>query len=59
MKFRFEVTQTIFKYLEIEAKDKDEAYDRIEEMVGAGEVHFDDEEFLKMECDWTLIPSDN
>jgi len=30
MKYRFEVTQTIYKYVDIEAHDEDEAYEKIE-----------------------------
>lgn len=59
MKYRFEVTQTIFKYIDIEAQDEDEAYEAIEKMVGEGEIHFDDEPFLKMECNYTQIPTDS
>jgi len=59
MKYRFEVTQTIYKYVDIEAHDEDEAYEKIEEMVGEGEIHFDDEPFLKLECNYMHIPIDS
>ena len=29
MKYRFEVTQTIYKYIDIEAQDEDEAYEEV------------------------------
>lgn len=55
MKYKFRVSQTIYKQVEIEANDADEASDRIGEMIGDGDIHFDDEPFLQMECDYTLI----
>ena len=55
MKYKVRVSQTIYKQVEIEANDADEASDRIGEMLGDGDIHFDDEPFLQMECDYTLI----
>ena len=50
MRYKFEVTQTIYKYIEVEAIDEDEAYDKVNKMHGEGEIHFDDEPYLKTEC---------
>ena len=55
MKYKFEVTQTIYKYIEVESDNKEDAMDKVSEMLGDGEIHFDDEEFLKMECNFDLI----
>ena len=58
MKYKFEVTQTIYKYIEVESDNKEDAMDKVSEMLGDGEIHFDDEEFLKMECNFDLIEED-
>lgn len=50
MKYKFEATQTIYKYYEVEAKSKEEALDKANQMLEEGEIHFDDEPYLKMEC---------
>ena len=50
MKYKFEVAQTICKYLEIEAESENDAFDRINDMLEEGVIRFDDEPFLKMEC---------
>lgn len=50
MKYKFEVTQTIYKYIEVEASDESEAYSKVDEMLGEGEIHFNDEPYQKIEC---------
>ena len=56
MKYKFEVTQTIYKYIEVEATDENEAYGKVDKMLGEGEIRFDDEPFLKMDCNYALLP---
>lgn len=50
MTFKFDVTQTIHKYLEVEAESKEEALDKADEMLGEGLIRFDDEPYLEVEC---------
>lgn len=50
MKYKFEATQTIFKYIEVEAESNEEALEKADELLGEGEIHFDEEPFLKVEC---------
>ena len=59
MKYKFEVTQTIYKYIEVEACDENEASSMVEKMLGEGEIRFDDEPFQKTECNYILLPSEN
>lgn len=56
MKYRFEVKQTVYKYVDIEASNEGEACEKIEEMIEECEIRFDDEPFLKTECNHTLVP---
>ena len=55
MKYKFRVAQTIYKFIDVEADNEEDAMDKVSEMLGDGEIHFDDEEFLKMECDFELL----
>lgn len=50
MKYKFEATQTITKYIELEAESKEDALEKADEMLGEGAIHFDDEPYLKVEC---------
>lgn len=50
MPYKFEATQTIFKYIEVEAESKEEALEKADELLGEGGIHFDDEPYLKVEC---------
>ncbi len=50
MKYTFEVTQTVYKYIEVEASNESEASDKVDKMLCEGEIHFDDEPYLKIEC---------
>ena len=58
MKYKFEVTQTIYKYIEVEASDESDASGMVDKMLGEGEIRFDDEPFLKTECNYALLPSE-
>jgi len=55
MKYKFEVTQTIYKYIEVEAADESEAYGKVDKMLGEGDIHFDNEPYLKVECNIQAI----
>ena len=59
MKYKFEVTQTIYKYIEVKACDENEASSMVVKMLGEGEIRFDDEPFQKTECNYILLPSEN
>lgn len=50
MKYKFEATQTIFKYIEVEADNKEVAMDKANEMLCDGAICFDDEPYLRVEC---------
>lgn len=55
MKYKFKASQTIHKIIEIEAKNEEEAYEKAQELLGDGEICFDDEPWLDMEADITLL----
>jgi hypothetical protein len=55
MKYIFEVTQTVYKYIEVEASNESKASDKVDKMLGEGEIHFDDEPYQKIECNFKLI----
>ena len=55
MKYTFEVTQTIYKYVGIEAENESDALNKANQMLEEGEIRFDDEKYLKMECNLTPI----
>ena len=50
MKYKFEATQTIYKYFDVDADSEDEALDKANQMLNNGEVYFDDEPYSKIEC---------
>lgn len=49
MKYSFRIRQIIYKAIEVEASSEDDAREEVERMIGDGEIHFDDEAWLKME----------
>ena len=51
MKYSFRIRQIIYKNIEVEASSEDDAREEVERMIGDGEIHFDDEPWLKMEVD--------
>ena len=57
MKYKFKASQTIYKIVEIEASSEDEAQEKIEQLLGEGEVRFDDEPWLDMEVNFSRIES--
>ena len=58
MKYKFEITKTIYKFIEVEARDENEASGMVDKMLGGGEIRFDDEPFLKTECNYVLLSSE-
>jgi len=54
MKYKIQATQTIYKYIEVEAVSESDALEKAQTMIADGEIHFDDEPFLKMEVDVTI-----
>ena len=50
MKYKFEATQTIFKYIELEADSKEDALEKANELLCEVAIRFDDESYLKVEC---------
>lgn len=57
MKFKFKASQTIYKIVEIEAANKDEAEEKAQEMLEEGEIRFDNEPWMEMEADIWRIES--
>lgn len=55
MKYKFEATQTIYKYFELEARNKEEALHKADQMLGEGAIYFDDEPYSKIECNINSI----
>lgn len=51
MKYNIQATQTIYKYFEVEATHENDALEKAQTMVADGEIHFNDEPFLKMDVD--------
>ena len=45
MKFKIQITETLQKIIEVEAKDEDAAYDEAEVLWGDGDVVLDSEDF--------------
>lgn len=55
MKYKYRVTQTIYKYIEVEADNESDAFDEAYQMLEDGEIHFDDDHFLRIECNITPL----
>lgn len=53
MKFEFKVVETIEKNVSVEAENYDEAYQRLEKMMAAGEI--DMARFDNYSCDYKLL----
>lgn len=51
MKYQFEVKQTLYKVISVEAASAEEACAEAQRLLEDGEVRFGDEPFLRMECD--------
>ena len=55
MNFKFKISQTLHKTLEIEAQDENEAYEKMDELLNEGEIRFDNEPWLDVEVNYTRI----
>lgn len=55
MKYKFKATQTIYKYVTIEAADEESAYEQAEDMLADGNIRFDEEPYLDIECDINMV----
>lgn len=49
MKFKVQITETLQKTIEVEAKDEDTAYDEAEVLWGDGDVILDSEDFVDVD----------
>lgn len=57
MNFKFKISQTLHKTIEIEAQDETAAYEKMDEMLNEGEIRFDDKPWLDMEVNYSRIKS--
>lgn len=57
MNYKFKISQTLHKTIEIEAQDENAAYEKMDEMLSEGEIRFDDEPWLDMEVNYSRIES--
>ena len=57
MNYKFKVTQTIHKFIEIEGQNENEAYEKMEGLLNEGKIHFDDEPWLDIEVNYSRIES--
>lgn len=55
MKYQVKATQTICKYLTIEADNESDAFEKAQAMAEDGEIHFDDESFLDIELNVEIV----
>lgn len=55
MTFKFKISQTVHKIVDIEAQDENEAYEKMDEMLNEGEIRFDNEPWLDVEVNYTRI----
>ena len=55
MEYFFKASQTIVKQIIIEAANKDSATEIAQKMLENGEIRFDDERYLPMECIIELV----
>lgn len=57
MNFKFKISQTHHKTIEIEAQDENVAYEKMDEMLNEGEIRFDNEPWLDMEVNYCRLES--
>ena len=55
MKYTIKATQTIYKFIEVEADSKSDAFEKAQEMEEEGLIRFDDEPFMKMEVNIDVL----
>ena len=52
MKFKLEITECLQKVIEVEAKTKEEAYNKVSRMYRDGEIVLDSNDFIDKEIDF-------
>ena len=57
MNFKFKISQTLHKTIEIEAQDEIAAYEKMDEMLNEGEIRFYNEPWLDMEVNYCRLES--
>lgn len=57
MTFKFKISQTLHKTIEIEAQDENAAYEKMDKMLNEGEIRFDNEPWLDMEVNYSRLES--
>lgn len=57
MNFKFKISQTLHKTIEIEAQDETAAYEKMDEMLNEGVIRFDDKPWLDMEVNYCRLES--
>lgn len=55
MKYNIQATQTIYKFIEVEANSKSEALEKAQALEEEGKICFDDEPFMKMEVNIDVL----
>lgn len=55
MKYTIQATQTVYKFIEVEADSKSDALKKVQAMEEEGKIRFDDEAFLKMEVNIDVL----
>ena len=55
MKYKIQATQKIYKFIEVEANSKSEAYEKAQAMEEDGKIRFDDDPFMKMEINIEVL----
>ena len=55
MNYKFRVSQTIHKIVEVEARNESEAYEKMDELLEEGKIRFDDEPWLDMEVNFSRL----
>ena len=59
MNFKFKISQTLHKTIEIEMQDENAAYEKMDEMLNESEIRFDNEPWLDMEVNFNRLESLN
>ena len=57
MTFKFKISHTLHKTIEIEAQDENAAYEKMDKMLNEGEIRFDNEPWLDMEVNYSRLES--
>lgn len=55
MKYEIKATQTICKYISVDAESESDALEKAQTMAERGEIRFDDERFLQMDVNIEVL----